>query len=525
MDKKNILYIKTVDLTWMDVASRLQEKYGWQPVLWVSHTTDYIPEARKRYRDAYYYEHSDARRGLPPKDIPGFDLAPVDASLYEKVSGVSDVVFEMMSRFGSGKDAFSYEDRKHLFLNMLRIWVAILTRLEIDIVAIASVPHRVYDFVAYLLCQELGIPYLMIEQTLLPHCSYGISSISDRSKLFRDEIGSIGEDFQLSHETEECLRKAVQSYDVAVPAYFQELVIKAEQRSVVRKIYDQLPSELQVIPSLINNFVRGRLFQKSNLLYFKRSNTVDSPEYASYFRNVLEQRKINKAVQSAVRWYNKHAVKPDLKRPYIYFAAHFQPERTTCPDAWLYHDHSLIIDLLSKALPDGWLLYYKEHPTIFRRPIRSDNPRDVRYFKRILQRDNVRLVDYQENSFTLIDNAMAVASAVGTVLWEGVLRGKPALYFGDAWFNGCHGMFNAMKFGDCRHALDLIENGFVPDQKEVRRYVAVVEKHCKDLQWRLARDACIKDLLKDDPDEYKRRIQLLADVLADEYLRVNPVSG
>jgi len=102
------------------------------------------------------------------------------------------VVFEMMSRYMLGKDCFSFNERRHFYYNLIRIWTAILRHLDVDIVIIGSVPHRIYDYVIYLLCREMGIIYLMIEETNLPHLSYAISSIADRSRAIREEFNKMG---------------------------------------------------------------------------------------------------------------------------------------------------------------------------------------------------------------------------------------------------------------------------------------------------------------------------------------------
>lgn len=520
---KNVLYIKTVDHTWLDIADTLHEQYNWEPVLWVGTIAMPASKSQVRLGDAIFYDHMDARRAIPPKQIPDLSLPAIDADLLEKMSKHESVVFEMMSRFILGKDHFSYNERRHFYYNLLRIWIAILRKLRVDIVIIGSVPHRIYDYVICLICQELGITYLMIEQTNLPHLSYGISSITDRSRAIRKEYDKIHSEVSLDPRTEAYLNRIKGSYEDAMPSYFKNKVIKAQNESVARKIYNSLPFNVQTAASIAKNAMKGRLFEETGLMYFKRPtrHNSDTPDYANQLQTILLQHKVNIAVRQAECWYKSNSVKPDLMKPYIYFAAHFQPERSTCPDAGVYHDLYLMVDVLSKSIPNEWYIYYKEHPSIFRVPLRIDNPRDTRFYERIRRIPNCVFIDYKTDPFELIDNSMATASARGTAAWEGVLRGVPAITFGDWWFTSCPGITRVYTVEECRIAIKKIQSGYKPDQSEIRRYLAATERCCEDIHWRRRKDACIQDIEKNDPVEYKRRIRLLAKVLADEYFRVH----
>jgi hypothetical protein len=429
----------------------------------------------------------------------------------------------MMSRFILGKDCFSHDERKHFYYNLIRIWRAILDRLSIDIVIIGSIPHRIYDYVVYLLCQEMGITYLMIENTNLPHLGYGISSITDRSRAIRKEYEQIDGDVSFEPETEAYLNRIIGSYEDAMPSYFKDKIKKAKNENFARKFYNRLPCSAQAAAAIIIKGVKGQLFKETGLMHFKRPTRYDcdTPDYANELQTILFKRKVNVAVREAERWYKRNCVRADLTRPYIYFAAHFQPERSTCPDAGVYHDLHLIVDVLSKSIPEDWFIYYKEHPSIFRSPFRIDNPRDTRFYERLRRIRNCVFVDYKTNPFELTDNSIATASARGTAAWEGILRGVPAIIFGDWWFTSCPGIMRVQTVEECKAAIKKIQSGYKPDQNKIRRYLAAAEKIGEDLHWRRRKDVSIHDIKKTDPTEYKRRIQVLAKVLAEEYYRLH----
>lgn len=518
--QKNVLYLKSVDNTWLDIADRLKDLHDWKPVLWVG-ITKLDPSMLSRLNGAKFYAHADARRGLPPEELPGLPVSAVDADILQKLSPYEPEIYEMMSRFTLGVDSLSYDERRRFYYNLIQIWITILKELNIDIVICGSVPHRVYDYLVYLLCQEMGITYLMIEQAGLPHLSYGISSTTDRSRTIRETFHEIGNDFSLNPLTEEYINRIRGKYEDAMPSYFKEKIVKGQNKSMARKLYDSLPFGARFFASFIKGAMQGRLSQDTGLMHFKASTrfSSDIPDYASHFQALRLHYKVNIKVSRAERWYNKHAVKPDLTKPYIYFAAHVQPERSTCPDAGIYHDQSLILRLLSKALPDGWKIYYKEHPTMFRFPYSIDNARDTRYYERIQRIPNCIFIDSKTDQFELIDNSIATASARGTCAWEGVLRGVPAITFADCWYSSCPGIFKVRTLNECKDAMKTLRGGFKPDQNKIRKYLAAAEQCCEDLSFRRSKDACVSDIAKNDPLEYERRVKLLAKVLTDEYYR------
>ena len=76
----------------------------------------------------------------------------------------------------------------------------------------------------------------------------------------------------------------------------------------------------------------------------------------------------------AKRWYLRNIEKPALDKPYIFFPANFQPERSTVPDAGLFYDFAVILQMLDKPPK---IVSSSEHPRTFLEPVARDNPRDI----------------------------------------------------------------------------------------------------------------------------------------------------
>ncbi|MEE9496851.1 MAG: hypothetical protein V3V39_10025, partial [Desulfobacterales bacterium] len=64
----------------------------------------------------------------------------------------------------------------------------------------------------------------------------------------------------------------------------------------------------------------------------------------------------------------------------------------------------------------------------------------------------------------------------GTVGWESVVRGKPALLFGHAWYKDCKGVFSTHTVENCKKAIQEIKNGYQVNMSEVKCFAQVVER-------------------------------------------------
>ncbi len=136
----------------------------------------------------------------------------------------------------------------------------------------------------------------------------------------------------------------------------------------------------------------------------------------------------------------------------------------------------LMIKILSAALPKDWLIYVKEHPAQWMAfGLNYTDYRYPGYYRQIAQIKNVQLVPIKADSFSLIKQSRAVATVTGTAGWEAVLRRKPALVFGRAWYNDCPGVFKVKSAESCRAAIKEIESGYQPDNQSVINYLKCLE--------------------------------------------------
>ena len=190
------------------------------------------------------------------------------------------------------------------------------------------------------------------------------------------------------------------------------------------------------------------------------------------------------------RSYRQLVSEPDYSKPFIYFPLHLQPEFSTNPLGGYFRDQLLALEILAASLPAGWEIYVKEHPAQWLLVGTRHHPyRPKDYYHTIARLPAVRLIPTTADSFKLIRQAMATATISGTAGWEAILRGKPALVFGHAWYQAAPGVFKITDPESCRAALAQIKQGGRPDQPAVLDFLKRLDENsfagCLDLSYRV----------------------------------------
>ena len=162
--------------------------------------------------------------------------------------------------------------------------------------------------------------------------------------------------------------------------------------------------------------------------------------------------------------YEKTAVIPDMKREkYVLFLLHLQPEATTLPQAGVFAEQELCVQLLAPVLKEyGIKLYVKEH---FVQPYRTKN-----FYRDLRQTDNVTLVSSDVDSVDLLAHCVAAATPAGTVSIEAIANGRPVLVFGHGGFEHGPGIYQVGNEDECRAAVADILQGREISEQAVRNY-------------------------------------------------------
>jgi hypothetical protein len=188
-------------------------------------------------------------------------------------------------------------------------------------------------------------------------------------------------------------------------------------------------------------------------------------------RGLLKKRRLARELERLSR-------DPVTGEPYVLLALHYQPERSTVPMGGEFGDQLRVAALLARTLPAGWWLYVKEHPWQLQPFGRGELQRPDGFYRSLASHPNVRLLPAAADTSSLIDGARAVATVTGSVGWQAMCRGVPALVFGEAWYRTCEGAFRIRSDAGAREAFSAIASGVKVSPVAVRRFTAALAGVC-----------------------------------------------
>ena len=164
------------------------------------------------------------------------------------------------------------------------------------------------------------------------------------------------------------------------------------------------------------------------------------------------------------KYYHKeHASDtPDLTNlTYVYFPLHLQPEMTTSILGGQYANQASAILKLRQKLPPEVMIVVKENP------IQGWYMREESFFATIKSLPNTIFIATSVATYDLIKNATAVASISGTACYEALFYRKPAIYFGNPFYQNFEGTFKFDDIQDITEVLNyhLDESKLIQDAK------------------------------------------------------------
>jgi len=215
--------------------------------------------------------------------------------------------------------------------------------------------------------------------------------------------------------------------------------------------------------------IQFRLKQFFFLLRYAKSIPKNPHVHSSFFLNkrlpVIQYLKLLykriKLNNNLFELYKRLSHQPDLNNNFIFFPLHFQPERSSQPEASYFENQILAIKLLSYNLPKGYLIYVKEHPRQFDNALpdfRKTHARNFNFYNTLNELPGVKLIDLRVDAEILIKNASIVATLTGSSGWQALKLNKPVFVFGHPWYEPCFGVFNISNSNDVQNAMSKIQN-------------------------------------------------------------------
>ena len=472
MSIKKIIYNEFYNEHKLKIIDYLNKKYNWKPVFMSGLRPDIsiINQVKKNYPSCITSDSLDLR--LAQFNYTGLGQPkPIDAEI---LSSLSNHAFNYLSMLpdASGNN-LSYEERKSYYFDILKYWNTVIQNLKPDIFVSYSNIHTPACLSLYLLCKfYYNIDVLFIHPAPLLNKDYHmIGSSIETSYIPILKKYQSKKDIHIGQEAKEYL-ESIRKKNPIKPNHILRSHKTYKQTS---KIANRIKTLFGIISGTLKNgygFKINSDWKKNNKPYYKTNSRMNN------FENFFFIEKLRYKNKRLKKLYDSYVTKADLSKKYIYFAAQYQPEASTSQIGSYYENFFLALDILSAVIPDDWIIYYKENSTIFSSSARVKGSlrRNEHYYEKLIKYKNVKMISENTNTFDLIDHAQVISTVTGTVAWEAVVRGVPSMTFGKTWYSGCSSIFSIKTFKDAEDAIKKIINGYKPDQSDIERYTAAIEK-------------------------------------------------
>lgn len=397
----------------------------------------------------------------------------VDACLLEKMAPYEWELMESLSRIYYRERNF--ESRKNYYYTSLRFWRHVIESNKIGLYLCFVVPHSFHDLMVYYLCKVKKIRTIIIE-------TYSLRHMDHRYYLMDSPTDSL----ERLKKVYENLREKCTEENLAL----EDVKLSAD----VEKTFQEYAARVQnIVPQYMKTgspmFVYWRNMRASTSAYMRfklcfmlmiqlimqgRNN-----ERIQYIRKELNIRDYLHEDINAFEFYDRYATAIDEKDRYVYAPLHASPEAALLPRGGRYENSLLYLQLLSASLPEGYWIYVKEHPSQRVRYKMYPLSRSVQFYSALLALGNVKLIGLKEETFSLIERSLAVATVTGTAGFEAICRNKPCLMFGWNFFQHAPGVYQIKSLKDCQRAIGdiLAHPEHKIDRLGLKLYLLAMEKN------------------------------------------------
>lgn len=480
------IFCECIESFWIEVAGKLVNEHGFQLCYWTGSINE--ESVREKFPNAVFHNFFDAIRGIPPYECSTLPLAPIDEALLRDLSFHESIVLKMMDRMDPN-DSFYYNERVRLYHNYLKYWIAILDRFMPDIVIFHTPPHAVFNYILYVLCRYRNTKTIMFYPTIMDGIIFPMESFDGEYRVitrYRDLLSNnMPANIEISDGAEKHLKRLRGGYldhFRAMPEETQDFLTASKKSEndasdILKNIllFCKYPGYFIKFSRFCIGLLRSINRPVKQNYQKQKGNKIEDSNWSDFqYRWYQFQARRKKMKLSS--YYHKLTEKLDFKKNYVYVSLHYQPELSTSPMGGEFVHQLLMVELLSKSIPEDWHVIVKENYNQIGPRAHGERSRTKDLYDDLFSISNVKLASLSTPQWDLIDNARAVATVTGTTGWEAVVRGKPVFIFGHAWYKGCEGVFYTPTYEDCKDVLAKIEAGYKVDHEKVRLFVHTLEQ-------------------------------------------------
>lgn len=421
---------------------------------------------------------------------------PISKDILKAMLPYKSMAMDCMMR-ESDYDIYERGYMESVYYRILSYWNDFIDVNRINCLVYFILPHHASEFILYALGRVKNLKCVMLySQIYADGQLYGIgSTIESMGENIKKEYERIKDQENDYKELSEYMRSAVDNVR-------NSRVMGDDIASQLIKIQKECDLGFVKIASIFDDIkhIARRIVFRNRLNVEDSIILNESLRKLSYrFKALKTERKMDHAKER-----NKYSIIPDYGERFIYYALHLQPESSTMPLAGEFKNQFLVLELLSAASKKiGIKVFVKEHWTQYHRE------RD--FYKRISELENVYLIDARVNSIDLIENCICVVSSTGNVLFEAMVKQKPAMAFSDGYiFKGAPNIISPSSEKDIVDFLSDVLNGeYTISERNVINYLMAMDR-CTVL--------CYCDSLQDEASSYYERdesVRIVVNYLKD----------
>ena len=363
---------------------------------------------------------------------------------------------QLNSEYFQSRFSNDFSLKQYHYFNALSFWIDIFTNENICAIILEGRQHGAnYDGLALDVAKAYKVPSFVFETYMVRHAE-------DATKSVRAVLDyGLKNRIPIDHS-----KLNLQKVDLKNYLFYYEKIdaeTKKKRKSFKDILKLLLPSYLFIAIRMIVKIITNKKIVMHGLI------TSPAKVLQNIFYIIMIKRK-----------YDSISVNLDTSKKYVVYALHFDPEASIMSRTVL-NNQLLIIKQLSESLPDGWLLYVKEHPIQFKAfvpghwfyLISFEKYRTINFYQEVLKFTNVRFLNGNVSSPEIIKSATAIASINGTIACEAITHNLPMILFGHESnpFGSCSDLFKIKSSKQCREALKIIESDFRPSYSDAAEIV------------------------------------------------------
>ena len=332
----------------------------------------------------------------------------------------------ILSRTNLNRDEYYPMRIRELTIRLVNKAIHIITKADIENLIIHNTPHR-EDWFLFRTAEILGKNIYIFRESI----------IDGHSRIFKGVLNQKPLKINLDH---------LYKYD-------QKLILEHLSKFKKSRHYDILPEYSKDRLKIYNSGFTGFFSE------IKFINSVKSINIKRTIKSKLAALSSSLEKQKSLNYYIKNiSIKTieDIKDkyPYVIYFMHYQPERTSIPEANDFSSQYKAVAYLRSCLPENINIIIKEHPDTYRNMF-SKKFKSLESYKNLLNIKSVFFADMNLDTFELIDNSLIVSTLTGHVSLEALCRFKKVIYFGNSIYN------------DCTFALDATKKNFKTELKKI----------------------------------------------------------